>query len=394
MKIKYLYFAWLLCSISLPVFSQDSAYIFNQGNAAQNAQAWINGKFTSSYLQTFRGTSAAGTRHHDFFGGTATSAGGNLRWSFNLTGTESGSNKGSDFKLVNYADNGTVLSTPLSIDRASGVVSINNNLLLNHQTANIISFNAVGLGAPTFNTHSPGSKINLFDSNLSATSAGYDIGIQTLHMWFGIPSAESARGFIYYAGETQVGRIDGLGSSEWKGQGRFKGWYTSGTGPATEIGYYNDRATIIGYDRTPATASYVPLYLAGGTSASAFKTVFITNTGVGINSGAAIPQSELSVNGTITAKRIRVTQTGWPDYVFAKDYVLPGLDKVEEFIKKNQHLEGIPAAAIVEKEGMDVGEMNKKLLEKVEELTLYLIEQNKKIKELEAWKKQQEQSQK
>lgn len=101
------------------------------------------------------------------------------------------------------------------------------------------------------------------------------------------------------------------------------------------------------------------------------------NGNVGI--GTSNPQSKLAVNGEIFAKRVKVTQTGWADFVFDEGYKLPGLSEVEGYIKTNKHLPDIPSAAEVEKEGLDVGEMNKKLLQKVEELTLYLIEQQKQI---------------
>lgn len=86
----------------------------------------------------------------------------------------------------------------------------------------------------------------------------------------------------------------------------------------------------------------------------------------------------LAVNGNIRAKEIKV-ETGWADFVFAKDYPLPTLLETEKHIKEKGHLPGIPSAAEVEKNGIELGDMNKKLLQKIEELTLYLIEQNKTI---------------
>jgi len=73
----------------------------------------------------------------------------------------------------------------------------------------------------------------------------------------------------------------------------------------------------------------------------------------------------------------------WPDYVFSEKYELLPLDELENYIEKNGHLPNVPSATIVETEGVALGEMNKILLEKIEELTLYLLEQDKRLEELE-----------
>jgi hypothetical protein len=91
----------------------------------------------------------------------------------------------------------------------------------------------------------------------------------------------------------------------------------------------------------------------------------------------------LEVNGTIRAKEVKVEHANWPDYVFSRDYALRDLGDVEAFIQEHQHLPGIPSQEEVEKKGVGLGEMDRKLLEKIEELTLYVIQQNKRIKELE-----------
>jgi hypothetical protein len=103
----------------------------------------------------------------------------------------------------------------------------------------------------------------------------------------------------------------------------------------------------------------------------------------------------LSVKGKIIAEEVKVQlYASWPDYVFAKDYKLLPLDELEQSINKNKHLPNIPSAAEVEKEGISLGDMNKRLMEKVEELTLYIIDINKKNNALaEKVQKLEEQSQ-
>ena len=107
------------------------------------------------------------------------------------------------------------------------------------------------------------------------------------------------------------------------------------------------------------------------------------NKNVGIGNITALNPNNylLAVNGKIGAKEIIVenTSTTWPDYVFEKDYPLSSLEEVEQFIQTNKHLPEIPAATEVKETGINIGDMNAVLLKKIEELTLYLIDQNKRI---------------
>ncbi|NQX41313.1 hypothetical protein HQN84_20855 [Pedobacter steynii] len=91
---------------------------------------------------------------------------------------------------------------------------------------------------------------------------------------------------------------------------------------------------------------------------------------------------ELAVKGKIRAQEIKVEGGIWPDYVFAKSYELPVLSETEKFIRENGHLPGVPAAAEVKANGINIGDMNTKLLQKIEELTLHLIRQQKEIDQL------------
>ena len=79
----------------------------------------------------------------------------------------------------------------------------------------------------------------------------------------------------------------------------------------------------------------------------------------------------------------KIEASGWSDFVFDKNYDLPKLSDVEKHINDKQHLPGIPSEKEVLENGISVGEMQAKLLQKIEELTLYVIEQDKKIKILQ-----------
>lgn len=104
----------------------------------------------------------------------------------------------------------------------------------------------------------------------------------------------------------------------------------------------------------------------------------IGNIGVGITN----PSEKFSVNGNISAKKIIVTQSGWSDYVFANNYKLRSLSALETFIKQNKHLPEMPSAKEVEEKGISVGDNQALLLKKIEELTLYVIRQQKEIEDL------------
>jgi hypothetical protein len=121
-----------------------------------------------------------------------------------------------------------------------------------------------------------------------------------------------------------------------------------------------------------------------GFAGTVYKPFVINPYGGPVGIGTTNPDAfyKLSVNGKIRAKEIRVN-TGWADYVFAKNYRLKPLAEVERYIKKHQHLPGIAPAATLQKQGVDISAMQTKMMEKIEELTLYLIEANKKIEALE-----------
>lgn len=106
--------------------------------------------------------------------------------------------------------------------------------------------------------------------------------------------------------------------------------------------------------------------------------------------GTPNPSSLLTVAGNIASREVKVTVNAGADFVFEKDYDLPSLESVDKFIKENKHLPEIASAEKMKKEGINLSEMNIKLLQKIEEMTLYIIEmkkenekQNEKISILE-----------
>jgi hypothetical protein len=105
--------------------------------------------------------------------------------------------------------------------------------------------------------------------------------------------------------------------------------------------------------------------------------LYLQPNGGNVGIGTISPSEKLSVNGNISAKKLIVTQTGWSDYVFDKDYKLRSLSSLESFIKQNKHLPEVPSAKEVEEKGINVGDNQALLLKKIEELTLYVIELKK-----------------
>ncbi len=442
----------LLFAIS-PLIAKSQ--INNSITSEQAASFWING---AGVMKSMHTTGNLGSGQILIHKGAYASGNPNLRWAMGITNTETGTGDvGGDFTLWNYSDAGAFKGVAFSINRNSATANVYGGLNLVNPTANYIFYNGVGFGAPATTTRSFGTKMVLFPA-VTPTTVDYGLGLEKngtyTESWYSMPDNTHYSSLNFYGGTKEVGRIDGLGSSQWEGHGRFKGWYTGfGAGPAAEIGISGTVACYIGYNRT--TSTYIPSYMAGGngtvftnlllnevglgigvgtsgsyagklsvydaangkstitlqsasntrfwiqeesnimriggrgTAAPASGAINVTSTGL-VGIGTLAPQSELSVNGTITSKKVKVLSTGWADYVFRSDYRLPTLQEVEQHIRENGHLKDIPSEKEVEKEGVELGEMNKKLLAKVEELTLYLIEQNKKLEALEKWKAEQE----
>jgi hypothetical protein len=173
-------------------------------------------------------------------------------------------------------------------------------------------------------------------------------------------------------------------------------WSAPATPGTTSVGerivFYQDTGwkTAIGMDvqngiwfqaHTPGGQVAYQWFTGANAAAPVEKMRIMENGNVGI--GTTSPTHKLSVKGTIRAQEIIVDNTNWADYVFEEDYRLAPLAEVESHIKARKHLPGIPSAAEVAEHGVSMGDMQAKLLSKVEELTLHLIAQEKAMKAMQ-----------
>lgn len=115
------------------------------------------------------------------------------------------------------------------------------------------------------------------------------------------------------------------------------------------------------------------MFINGASPAERMRIASNGFVGIGTDS----PTKMLSVNGTIQAKEV-IVETGWSDFVFEDSYRLKSLEEVEKHIEEHGHLPDVPSATVVESEGLSIGETQKIMMQKIEELTLYVIEQDKK----------------
>ncbi|MBW4890146.1 hypothetical protein KXQ82_10485 [Mucilaginibacter sp. HMF5004] len=145
------------------------------------------------------------------------------------------------------------------------------------------------------------------------------------------------------------------------------GVFGAGTGDKVVIGLLNGVATIGSHNNTLNAWSTLALNAEGG------------NVGIGTGDTHGY---KLAVNGDIHTKKVVVDLLNWPDYVFQPSYNLKPLSEIKTYIDQNHHLPDMPSAEKIEKDGLDLGEMNKVLMKKVEELTLYMIDLQKQVDQL------------
>ncbi|MEI9920512.1 MAG: hypothetical protein WDO14_17225 [Bacteroidota bacterium] len=277
----------------------------------------------------------------------------------------------------------------------------------------------VGIGT----TSTPGAKLEVVGSGngnvdikvngrIMSGDAGYQGG-----MWVNNPNTM----FVGALGSNKIGlyntlwglSLDASGNTQIAGylnvQGlRIPGRYNfSATGIESAIeleipaGSYNAIRGVIGTTMSSSIHFFDPTWYSGSANASAGAinidgatavTLGVWNSPLAyfrksdgfIGFGTTNPDARLSVKGQVHAQEVKVDLNGAiaPDYVFAKEYKLPSLDKLKEYIEQYQHLPEVPSAKEMDANGINVGEMNLLLLKKIEELTLYVIELKKEVDQL------------
>ena len=180
---------------------------------------------------------------------------------------------------------------------------------------------------------------------------------------------------------------------------RYGIYSTVGVSSNTWAGYFNGRVQIAsGQDASYSNDGYLQIgsktglnivydnneILARNNGSAA--TLIMQNDGGAVSIGGGTAAGYiLTVDGKIMGEELKIqTSSAWPDYVFADDYNLKTIEEYEAAIKAENHLPGIPSAAEVESEGLMVGDMQKRQMEKIEELALYVIQLNKRLNEVEA----------
>ncbi len=175
--------------------------------------------------------------------------------------------------------------------------------------------------------------------------------------------------------------ISDLASLSISGASNFPSHFNYGVEGHTYIRGGERTFSNIGFARRPSKVfiNDIPGQILGtGANTAGGDVILVTgggNVGVGTENTAGY---KLAVNGNVRSKEV-VVESGWADYVFDEDYLLPTLEKVDEHIKANKHLPGIPSALDIQKNGLSLGALQTKMMEKIEELTLYVIALKKEI---------------
>lgn len=258
----------------------------------------------------------------------------------------------------------------------------NNAYNTDNQITMSVNVNGVGIGttAPTQKLDVAGNiRMNSF-TTVNGSSSMYNTD-QITRLTFNVNTATNAL-IYYYNQSTTAFQTLSLGSSNPA--------YCINILPSGNVGIGTStpayKLDVTGDINISSGSSFriggVPISTGGNSQwLTGSNCIYYSSGNVGI--GTTNPGNyKLAVEGTIGAREVKVTTAAWADFVFHPTYKLRTLGEVEQFIKTNNHLPEIPTEAEVKENGISIGEMNAKLLQKIEELTLYMIEMKKANEDL------------
>ena len=350
-------------------------------------ESYPNGKWGIEYLNSL----------HPTYGGS----GLNFRRYINKIGGQQ------LLSVLFLADNGRIgigtKDPQAALDVTGGIKAIDANISGTLTTNNLALTGFLGLGTPN-----PQQKLHLLNGNILLTNpsnptAGYeknalvfDLENQTTNERWGIERINTTRekglNFWKYGDKAVIDTmIDGR-NIVYTSIMFFDNSGKVGIGTTKPQAKFDVKGGLMAINATITNTLYTESLNANSAviNGALNANSAAINGALNANSAAInglLSANNLKINGLICSKELRVMSTGapcWPDFVFSKEYNLMPLNEVEQFITKNQHLPNVPSATEVEENGFNVGEMNATLLKKVEELTLYIIQIEKRLSDLES----------
>jgi len=221
---------------------------------------------------------------------------------------------------------------------------------------------------------SASAQYNVPSTNLWYNNANIGIGTQNPQYTLDVQGQGSAYGYFitspYVGGDLNVQAL--ISGKSYHLIGCYPGWDAN----AIFIGGYN-----AGISAATGVQTYAQrVYFGNPAWSTNYMGVDFMTGGVGIGTTQTNdPNYRLFVEKGIRTRKVTVDQATWPDYVFQSDYRLLSLDSLRQYVQTNHHLPDVSSAEVVEKNGLDLGGNQAQLLKKVEELTLYILQQQQQI---------------
>ena len=238
-------------------------------------------------------------------------------------------------------------------------------------------------GVSTYNDDSAATPkaclIQYLPSNNAVAVTGVSLNTSSLNISVGnsqnlvatiTPSNATNQNVIWSSADTSIASVNSNGIVTANSEGSTTVTVT------TADGSYTESATVTVSNNSPPPT--------GNSVWSEANSVASYTGDVGVGTVVVPSGYKMAIDGKLITEEVKVQLSGnWPDYVFKKDYRLHTLEEIQKHIEEKGHLPNIPSAEEVKANGIELGEMNRLLLEKIEELTLYILNQERRIKKLE-----------